>query len=404
MRYLDFLALPIGEAARLRWLRAVVAGGYACGMLVSPRLWFGAGRSLPRAPIIELLPGFISAHDYLLSILLLIALVLSTISSRPRRYLFSVALLTMSLVLLDQTRLQPWVYQYAIILTLLACAPPGAVDGESGGPVVAANQLVVAMLYFWSGAQKLSWSFGHEVVPALLESTRIHLSPTIASYVPAAAIGVAICETLIGGALLFRKTRQAAVLSALIMHFIVLLTLVTAWRNSVVWPWNIGMMLMVMLLFRRSDRQLGRQQWRVSDRLYHLPKLVLVLCGVLPALSFAGWWDLYLSAALYSGRTPVAVMHISPGARDRFPITAQQQMFTTSRGELMLPFYEWSLSELNVPPYPEVRVYRQLARHICFFADDRQESELIVRGRPALVDGSYTVTRISCADLLALTW
>ncbi len=49
----------------------------------------------------------------------------------------------------------------------------------------------------------------------------------------------------------------------------------------------------------------------------------------------------------------------------------------------MLPLYEWSMTELNVPPYPEARVYRRLARRLCRYAEDPRELELIVKETPA---------------------
>jgi hypothetical protein len=55
--------------------------------------------------------------------------------------------------------------------------------------------------------------------------------------------------------------------------------------------------------------------------------------------------------------------------------------------------------ELNVPPYPEPRVYRHLTRHVCKLAEDKSEVELVMKERPAILDGSYQVTRMSCAQL-----
>jgi hypothetical protein len=123
------------------------------------------------------------------------------------------------------------------------------------------------------------------------------------------------------------------------------------------------------------------------------------VCGALPALSFIGLWDLYLSAALYSGNTPVGVMRLSDRVRNRLPLPARSHVFTTKHGELMLPFYEWSMTELNVPPYPETRVYRKLARQICMYAEDPREVELIVKEITAIFTGDYIVKKIDCSNL-----
>jgi uncharacterized membrane protein YphA (DoxX/SURF4 family) len=345
------------------------------------------------------MPAFISSHDYLLSILLLILLILSIFSKHPRRYLVASVALSVFLVLIDQTRLQPWVYQYLIMLTILSAWRPEERDAESARPILAASQLVVAALYFWSGAQKLNWSFAQEVIPALLEPAHINLP---SSYLSPIAIAVAVFEMLIGLGLLIPRTRRAAAWLALAMHLAVLSIFIATGRNSAVWPWNIGMITVIaLLLWGRDESAVGYvfRRPRALNLADHLPRVAVVICAFLPALSFAGWWDLYLSASLYSGRVPIAVMHIDEGVRDRLPADAREKIFSTVTGELMLPFYEWSLRVLNVPPYPEVRVYRQIASRLCSLTDDQQKNELIIRERPGLSDGSYDVTRIPCAQL-----
>jgi uncharacterized membrane protein YphA (DoxX/SURF4 family) len=393
---------PLSVGSRLNYLRITISLAYIGGILLSPKLWFGLGRSFPRAPILSGLPASILPADILLSILLVIALILSVINCRPGRFLVAVVILTILLVLFDQMRLQPWVYQYLIMLAALACQQRAMAYLKTAEPVLLVSQLVIALLYFWSGIQKLNWSFTHEVIPDLFAQAGVHLPAAGIAYLPALGVAVALCEILIGVGLLIGRTHQTAVGVALVTHLLVLLMLVAAHRNSVVWPWNIAMMIMVILSFWGWERSLGlKELWQRTgpDFVAHLSKAVFVICGLAPALSFAGWWDLYLSAALYSGNAPLAVIQINDRARSRFPAVAQQQVFTTRSGELVLPVYEWSTADLNVPPYPEMRVYRQLTRQMCALAKDQREIELIVKGRPSVIDGSYRVDRLSCVDL-----
>lgn len=366
----------------LYWLRIVVVVAFLCGIVMSPHLWFDFGRSFPRAPIVS---GLILRQDFVISIGLVMTLVLAAIMARPRWYLVASVAITIVLVVLDQTRLQPWVYQYAIMLALLGFG------GANQKAVVAANQIVVATLYFWSGLHKLSWSFVHDVAPRLIESTGVHLSPRALTVV---ALAIAVCETLIGMGLLLRRTRRVAVVLACLMHATILVTLIFARLNTVVWPWNVAMIaITVMLFYRRELTPFA------SLRRDYLPKAALLICGLLPALSFVGWWDLYLSGALYSGKSPVAVMRISESVRDRLPSRVQEITFKTTRGELILPLFEWSSSELNVPPYPELRVYREIAHQLCASDTSTNANALIIKGRPALIDGSANVTVISCSEL-----
>ncbi|HKV42701.1 MAG TPA: hypothetical protein VJX67_26105, partial [Blastocatellia bacterium] len=68
---------------------------------------------------------------------------------------------------------------------------------------------------------------------------------------------------------------------------------------------------------------------------------------------------------------------------------------------LILPFHEWAIAELNVPPYPEPRIFKRLATSVCKYADDPKEVELIMKERPSLVDGTYRVFRADCSELSA---
>jgi hypothetical protein len=116
-------------------------------------------------------------------------------------------------------------------------------------------------------------------------------------------------------------------------------------------------------------------------------------------LSFRGWWDKYLSGALYSGNTVIAVVRVDRRVYEKLPVVAQRQVFATKSGEQMLPLFEWSMADLNVPPYPEPRVFRQVARAVCKLGGEDSHAELIMKDSPAILDGSYQITRIDCSLL-----
>ena len=384
---------------RLPYLRVVTVGGYLCGILLSPHLWFGTGRSIPRIALIAATPDSFWIAEIPLSILLCTALLLCLFSARSR-YLVATAVLTALLVLLDLTRLQPWVYQYALALTTVAFAKTHEDNKALNEAVVIANQLIVASLYFWSGIQKLNWTFAHEVFPGLLENAGIHLN---SSLLPRIAIAIALVEALTGIGLLIPKTRRSAIMLAMVLHLSVLVLLILARANTVVWPWNIAMLVIVPILFWRFQGSIVRSdiwRWPSTKVANYLPKTVIVLCTIAPVFSFAGWWDLNISAALYAGIAPVAVVRVNDQVLAQVSDAAREQVFASSRGEVLLPLHEWSMRELNVPPYPEVRTYRQLSRKICTLANNSEDVELIVRSRPQITNSSYTVSREDCTALL----
>lgn len=370
----------------MHFCRLATTAGYVCGILFSLRLWFGVGRSIPRIPSIVAISPF---AEFPLSILLLAALIISLFSSRSR-YLVAAAVLTALLVLLDLTRLQPWVYQYVLILITLAFARFGPIER-----IVTTNQIIVASLYFWSGVQKLNWTFAHEVFPGLLEEANIHLSSSLSGL----AILVALIEALSGIGLLVRRTRQVAVVLIVVLHLSVLVLLIVKGLNTVVWPWNVAMLAIVPILFWKAKDSVARKElwrWRRFNVLLHA---MFTLCLIAPALSFAGWWPIYLSGALYSGRSPVAVVRINDQFGSQLSDVAKQQIFLNSQRQPMLPLHEWSQTELNVPPYPELRSFRQLTRTVCDMTNNSEDIELIIKNRPRTTDGASTVTRENCQTL-----
>jgi len=370
---------------RLRYLRSLIAAAFLAGMLLSRRLWFGIGRTFPRTPLISALPDAFRLLEFLFWPLLLIVLIFIALRKDATRFIVIALTLSAVLVLLDQTRLQPWVYQYSVMLGILAFQ-----SRNTGSTTLAACQLVIAVQYFWSGIQKLNWTFAHKTLPDVLALTGITLPESL----PLLAIVVALTEAAVGVALIFRRTRPVAVIAAVAMHVVLLVMMITSKQNSVIWPWNVAMIVVVVVLFWQADNSA-----RLVSRASNSARVMLAIYCLAPVLSFAGWWDLYLSSALYSGNTPNAAIRINAEVRERLSPETQRLVFSTTSGELILPVYEWSMSNLNVPQYPEVRVYKELGRFVCRLGGNNRDVQLIIQERPNAINGRAVVTRRSCVEL-----
>lgn len=386
---------------RLTALRVVISIALFSGILLSLNLWFPTTRYFPRAPLIVALPqDMVRPVEYLFSGLLMVALVALVFAKQSIRYLLLAIVLLILLVLFDQMRLQPWVYQYLLLLIIIALHDRQGPDLQSTRLTFSALRLIIAMLYFWSGVQKLNYSFSQEVLPQLLGSLQTYL-PLTSIQLSMLGIGLALVEIITGCGLLLKRTRRLCVWLALAMHAAVSGLLIARSHNSVVWAWNVALMLMIVVLFWRSDAFIWETlaDWRAVNTGGQVALILAIVCAMLPALSFFGWWDMYLSGALYSGNKAVAVVRVDQRVLEKLPEAAKRQVFTTKSGEQMLPVYEWSMTELNVPPYPELRVYKQLTREICKSAEDKNQVELIVKSSPAILDGSYKVLRMNCSQL-----
>jgi hypothetical protein len=380
-----------------RWnlVKYTLCAAMLCGFMLSPKLWLTA-RTYPHMPVWDGLPGLPTPWDWLLFGLLLVALGTIVGGNRPRLVLLVFVTLAGLWSLWDQTRWQPWFYQYLFMFAALAFGASRD-DPERRQASLNACRLIIASTYFWSGLQKANWNFAHSDFPWLMKPVLMHLPESWHEFIGGHAWGAAVAECCIGLGLLVWPLRPLAVIGALSMHLLILYCL-GPWGhgwNTVVWPWNVAMMVFVVVLFTRT-RQL--RPWHILwPRRFLFARLTLLLFGILPLLNFFDCWDSYLSAALYSGNTPDARIFISQGVLDRLPSDAQRHVRvcwdTPDDPDPDCPYevdiFGWSNAELNVPSYPAERVYRGLARRLAHLPDAVAVSEA-----PGEADDTQSVTRV----------
>ncbi|MGI8468746.1 MAG: hypothetical protein ACR2N3_09855, partial [Pyrinomonadaceae bacterium] len=379
-----------------KFLRITICLGLLVGIVCSHEAWFPVYRSFPRVPFVFALPeNFVLLYEWLFSSILVISLILIIFSRRPKIFL---AVVISSLVLLaffDYLRLQPWTYQYLLILAVFYWHD-WETDGKSAGnQTLGLVQIIIAGLYIWSGVQKMNFTFSRELLPNLLMPLQ-NLFPSI--HLPFQFLGIAIplTESLIGCGLLFRGTRNLAVCLAVLMHSFVLTLLIVRDYNSIIWVWNFTLIFAVVFAFWRNPVSLRKT---ITSGKFTFVKLIVFAGVLLPILSFFGWWDMFLSGALYSGNVEIPVIRINENVFEKLPPTAKSTVFQTKSGQQMLPLFEWSIADTNAPVYLEQRVFRQAAFEVCKLADDKNQVELIIRERPSILDGNYKVIRNSCAEL-----
>jgi hypothetical protein len=295
-------------------------------------------------------------------------------------------------VLFDESRLQPWFYQYLFMTFALAAHTWR--DGDAREPLRACA-FVVASVYFWSGVQKLNPQFFAEVLPSLAAPYLARLPASFARMLTPLGALIPLTEICAGLMLLTRRWRRAGVVLAIITHAVVLLMFVPLRRNNVVWPWNVAMAAFVLILFRRGAD--GARDF-LPRRALSLQTLALVLFGFLPALSLFGLWGQYLSSALYSGNLARAEFAVSERVAGRLPPRVQSKLRPAADG-FRLDINHWSYAELNVPAYPSEKVYARAAAALCGFAESPSDVRLEVNTRPRLFGGSAHTTTFDCDTL-----
>jgi hypothetical protein len=253
-------------------------------------------------------------------------------------------------------------------------------------------RLIVAAIYFWSGAQKLNPYFAPGILP--------WLAPPLAAHFPAllrmAGYAAPFLELGCGIGLLGRRFRTPAMAALIAMHVSILLAIGPFGRaaNTVVWPWNIAMIVFLLLLFGNSGAGAREILWGRAG--FH--RVTLVLFVAAPAFSLFNLWDSYLSAALYSGNKNQGAIYMTEAVADHLPDALDQDVSQEADGMDKLLVNDWSFDEMNVPAYPEIRIYKSAARKLCQFAAKPSDVRLEVRSKavPGKAPRAMTMT---CTEL-----
>jgi hypothetical protein len=363
-----------------RRLKIAIAAAMFAGLALSPKLWLTA-RLYPTTPVLPLLGSIPAPLAYVLYAALLALLVAIAVTARPAALIGLFALVAIGVALFDQSRWQPWFYQYLVMLIAVGLYDRGRGNHDDAhNPALNACRLVVVCTYFWSGLQKANASFVTRVFPLLIQPLSGLLPASMGAVVNWLGFAAPFIELAIGVGLLTRRFRKFAIFLAFGMHGFILLAIGPLGQssNNVVWPWNIAMLCFLMILFWQRPELSARQIVWPREGFYQ--KIVLLLFGIAPALSFFNLWDGYLSSALYSGVRNTGVIYVTDAAKDRLPKEILPHIYPSNKpGTGILILQEWAMSELNAGIYPEPRIYKNLARYICGYARDPSEVKLWIK-------------------------
>ncbi|MEQ6120542.1 hypothetical protein [Reichenbachiella sp. MALMAid0571] len=345
---------------------------YLTGIVMSYKLWLPL-RQFPLLPIGQA-DKYLDSSAIPLALLLVVSLVISLF--RPGRVVFFLVITSIGLlVLLDQVRLQPWVYMYTLffVVFMILQNKPGTNSEEV---VICLLKLVITGSYFWAGLHKLNPGFIETTYNPILEVLFGISNPDILSVMQPFGYALPILEILIAITLFFPGFCFVGILSATAMHVFILIYLSPLGidHNWIVYPWNIAMIIFVWLLFYKSEKKLKISIFQDSKAI--TAGIVLtILVWLLPFLNFFGFWDHYLSFSLYSGKTSELVVFADKNVSVKFPEFLQAYISDKGNYDRLL-INDWCMGELNVPIYPELRIYRRIAGKFCGY---QQYGKLYIR-------------------------
>jgi uncharacterized membrane protein len=345
---------------RLQLTQKVVGLAFIAGIVLSWRLWL-SDRFFPLSPVVDGSSNIPNSVSLLLLLTLLISLV-AIIFFKRNQFIYLSILSLLPLLLQDQLRWQPWVYIYSLILVVLA------ISGKEKQQTQNNLRLIIIGTYVWSGIHKLNPYFIDDTFKTILtDFFRLRDLSLVNSFLPV-GYSIAFIEILTGLTLIFPRTRKIGVLLSVVTHVFVLayLSPLGINSNSVVYPWNVAMLFLVMLLFYSTHDRLVF--WTLSTlKTKVIQAALFLLIGVLPILNFFDLWDNYLSFSFYSGKVNgyfVAVQENELTKIDKRLSNYYVKIKGLSGGQI-IDLNKWCMAELNVPFYPEKRVFKKIGRFFC---------------------------------------
>lgn len=350
---------------RILILRIVVCLFFVFGIGFSFKVWH-TDRLFPVLPVFDWIPSSSDDVSGFLAMILIFGLLIGAFV-KSRNYFIGFFILLLFLLLQDQMRWQPWVYIYVAFLL------PFAIWKRVDEKLLPYFQFLLIGVYLWSGAFKFGGSFIELTWDKMLRTLLLIDDPGTRQSLHFLGYGIPIMEMLIAFGLFFKKTRNLSVLLAIITHVIILIYVITNQQNSVIYPWNFAMILLVILCFYKADNSLSNWASRQARSPEYSRKIKLQIASgafffvFMPVLNPLGLWDNYMSFHLYSGTNGTFCVGLDQDQYKKVDQELYDYFWVVEEpdGKFWIYINLWALDELNVAFYPEERTFKKLAKSFC---------------------------------------
>jgi hypothetical protein len=329
------------------------------GCLLSIQLWAGT-HLFPSIPIFDgltTIPSSILFYSWCISA--------SVNLFKPHKALFIGNLfILIVLIAQDQNRLQPWIYIYLLFLIPICLSPFITL---SDAELLTIFKIILIGLYFWSGLQKINDNFINEGFQTILiHCFQIKKEALIQTLHPIGYL-IPFIEISISIGFLTATYRNIALVFAILTHLFVIFYLWTMKHNLVVIPWNFSMICLDIIVFTHKQTENSFTNIRNQFRSFLIP-IYLFMVGIMPIFNWNGYFDDYLSFSLYSQKNKLFYIAIS----DKYLNLLNHQfddyfvkMGADLSGGHLIDVNKWAFKELNVPVYPEYRIFKKISYDFC---------------------------------------
>lgn len=348
---------------RLQFIKYTILIGLLISVLLSLNLWAGQ-RWFPKMSSFADFSGVPAPYDYINLIVLLI-LIFFSFTSSSKKPIILLVLFSIYLCFDDQNRLQPWFFNYILLLVVFLFYKQRVDEPNNYTTVFISMQILIALVYIFSGLQKFNSHFITDTytwfispLSNILNQRQMGMVMLFGKFVPYA-------EVIIGLGLLIKPTRYIILPAVILMHVFILLMLGPTGKsyNYVVWPWNIVMIILNLLLFASVKQE------RFFDIAFLFKGLcfyiVITLMFIFPLFSFQNKYDSYLSSSLYSGNTNDCQLILTDNAYKKLPYYLKNFVITHANYN-SLNIKKWAITELQTPCIPEYRVFKSVQQFVIY--------------------------------------
>ena len=341
-------------------LRAVMALATLTMLVLSWPLWVESD-AFPRVPFLNGIPSFPAPLAWGLFGFVIIALLAVAAELCWRVLISATFAVLLLLVLQDQGRFQPWIYQFFVVGLLLASLPSAA-----------SLRLIrwwYISVYLHSGLSKLDISFVNELGSLFLDTAVRPFGLVWQSWSDsvrvATILAMPLTEIAIALALALPATRRFGMAGAMLLHAALLGILgpFGLRHSTIVLVWNAAMMVEVFCIFNPDWPPVLRVNQR-PGRLFveRLVQGALVVALVLPVGERWGWIDAWPAHALYASHVGKTEVYLHETEIDDWPEGIRNHLQrTTLSAWRRLDLTGWSREVRGVPVYPQSRTCNGLA-------------------------------------------
>ena len=301
----------------------------------------------------------------------------------PRRDIMTglVALFMLVALFEDINRAHPWMWYLLLSFGALAFSK------QKDRAFLSTLRILTIGIYLWSGIHKFHLNFFEVSWPTMLDaflgSGAVEKYPGLVS----AGYAIPFIEAAFGLGLALPKLRQFAVIGLIAMHVFILLALGPTGKNwnAVVWPWNVTMLLNLLILFVKEKE--WRPRIRLLPSVYH--NLVVLCFCILPVLHSFSNWPGYLSWSIYTNRQSNLLILYDEGSYHCLPDAVRA--LTPPPGDKIGSIYlmDWSQKTLGTPHFPHPKVFRAVQADLKTRCSGKQVPDIIIKDR---IDGEWKST------------